>query len=235
MTRFFNVGQDSSPRKTLCQLLKLMCTKFWLISIPILCLCQLTGSYAMDTYTEHIINIAIPHYGRVVISCVNVVSVGACLFMIDNVDRRSMLTISVLGSAMCCFVIAIYRLVEEDQYRDSSRSHLVVPVVMVVIYYIVCSLGIMPILPVLTGEIFPRRVKTIAISFCIMFVYVTEVAVDRLYSLLHVKTGECLTFVVFAFCGSVGMPLAMLSLPETRGKSLSQIQDEFEDVLVVLS
>lgn len=200
--------------------------------LPILCISQIVGGHAMDDYAEYFIDDVIPNYGRVLLASLDVISVAVCLYAIEKVGRRPLLIISTSVSALCCLILAIYRVTLAMQ---NTKEKMVVPTTIVVIYYSVYSLGLTPVLPVLTGEIFPSRMKTVAVGLTMMLVYLVAATMQMIYMYLNETAGGCWGFVIFALVGSIGLPLAASSLPETRGKSLSQIQADMENVPVVIS
>ncbi|KAG7203445.1 hypothetical protein KM043_013510 [Ampulex compressa] len=235
MERFFNAGLNVVTKPTLYQVFHPKNTKRSIaVILPILCISQMIGGYAMDDYAEEVINIVVPHYGKILLATLDVLSVGICLYMIEKVGRKPLLMLSVFASAICCFALGIYRYVGQLQCQ-TVKGHMALPVGLISVYYAVYCLGLTPILPILTGEIFPCRVKTVAVSCCMMIVYLFAVIMQRLYVLLIHKAGSCLAFAIFALLGSAGIPLALASVPETKGKSLYQIQGELAYVGVIIS
>ncbi|XP_066590211.1 facilitated trehalose transporter Tret1-like isoform X2 [Prorops nasuta] len=235
MESFLKLEQDSQRRPSLRSI-------FWpervkksvAIILPILCISQMVGGHAMDDYAEEVVNIVVPHYGKLLLSSLDVLSVGICLYMIDKVGRKPLLMISIIGSGLCCFSLAIFRYFGQDQCR-SINNKIEISVGIVIVYYSVYSLGLIPILPILTGELFPSRIKTIAVGLCMAFVYLAAAGMQSLYWFFYVRSGTCLAFAAFAMSGSLGCPLAVTSMPETKGKSLYEIQGEIESIAVVMS
>lgn len=100
------------------------------------------------------------------------------------------------------------------------------------LYYVIYSLGLTPVLPIVTGEIFPSRAKTAAVGICACLLYLVAFWVQRSYEALNDYTSSCITFGSFTLMGSIGLPFALALLPEANGKSLTQIQNDFENMVV---
>lgn len=87
------------------------------------------------------------------------------------------------------------------------------------------SLG--PVMWVLFSEIFPNNIRGLAISF----VGVINSAVSFLVQLVFPSElsifGASWTFVLYGLFALVSLALVMWLLPETRGKSLEQLENEF--------
>jgi MFS family permease len=86
------------------------------------------------------------------------------------------------------------------------------------------AMSIGPIMWVLFSELFPNRVRAIAISF----VGLANSAVAFLVTLIfpwELETlGNSLTFLVFAGIAFVGLLFVMRILPETKGRSLEELE-----------
>ena len=108
----------------------------------------------------------------------------------------------------------------------------ILPVSVLCIYYSIYALGLTPVLPIVTGEIFPSQAKTAAVGICTSLVYLFAFCMQRSYETLNQRTSSCLAFATFSMLGSIALPFALTLLPETKGKSLLQIQSELENIMM---
>ena len=88
------------------------------------------------------------------------------------------------------------------------------------------SLG--PVMWVLFSELFPNRLRGLAISFAGLINSGVSFGVQLLFPWELENLGNSLTFLIYGVFALVGLFLLMRILPETRGRSL----EELEDVLV---
>ena len=196
------------------------------------------GAYGMADYSKSFLNILLPNYGRIVIAAIDVFSVGIGLFMIETFGRRSiLLAISIVGSSIACLVLAIFTLTEYSKVdsQEATERSMLLPGSIIALYYTVYSLGLTPIMPIITGEIFPSRDKTIVLSFCISFIYFSSIIIQSTFEILNAKQGSNFAFASFAIVGSLGIPVVFIFLPESNVKPLNEIQYELQDFTILIS
>lgn len=209
--------------------------KSLIIILPLTFLSQMIGSFAMNEYLEKILKHFVPRYEYAILSSINVLSDVFCLLAIEKIGRKTLLIISIVGSAICCFMLALHKLIQKQDCQSLMKGEMLIPMLLLLAYYTVYFFGLIPLVPILAGEIFPNRVKTMACAICISLVYIAALCVQNMFELLQNKTNSCLAFSIFAILGSVGLPLILSFLPETKGKSLYEIQSELETISVMLA
>ena len=84
------------------------------------------------------------------------------------------------------------------------------------------SLG--PVMWVLFSEIFPNRVRGVAVGITVVFNSVSSFAVQFLFPWELANLGNAMTFYIFAALGVVGVILIQWLLPETKGKTLEELE-----------
>lgn len=84
------------------------------------------------------------------------------------------------------------------------------------------SLG--PVMWVLMSEIFPNRVRGVALGITSVFNSAASFAVQFLFPWELANLGSATTFFIFAGLGVVGLVLLARLLPETRGRSLEELE-----------
>lgn len=84
------------------------------------------------------------------------------------------------------------------------------------------SLG--PVMWVLFSEIFPNRVRGVALGITSVFNSVSSFAVQFLFPWELAYLGNALSFYVFAALGVVGLIAIARLLPETKGRSLEELE-----------
>ena len=97
-----------------------------------------------------------------------------------------------------------------------------------VLGFIACfafSLG--PVMWVMLSELYPNRIRGLAIG-CIGFVNsFTAWLVTQLFPWELSNLGNAASFLIFGVIASIGFFILLKSLPETKGKTLEQIEAEF--------
>jgi MFS family permease len=88
------------------------------------------------------------------------------------------------------------------------------------------SLG--PIMWVLFSELFPNRVRGVAVSFVGFINSATAFLITFIFPWELATIGNAYTFLIFGLFAAAGLFLIMRILPETKGRSL----EELESILI---
>ena len=104
------------------------------------------------------------------------------------------------------------------------------------IWLLVCVLGFLacfafsigPLKFVVASEIFPNAIRGRALAISIMVMWVADTIVGQLTPILLKRIGSAGTFWFFAFFCLVAFIVVYKLLPETKGKSLEQIESDWK-------
>ncbi|SET09992.1 sugar porter family MFS transporter [Thalassotalea agarivorans] len=88
------------------------------------------------------------------------------------------------------------------------------------------SLG--PVMWVLLAEIFPNHLRGIGIAFCGLINSAVSFTVQFVFPWELANIGTAATFMIYGCFAVLGLILVMRLLPETKGKSLEEIESVFE-------
>ncbi len=152
-------------------------------------------------------------------------TISAC-FMLYHLNRRTLNILSGLGSGLSTTILAIYTYIRLGQPKSTVDT--VVPAVCI-LCYIAANTNFMVMPGVMIGELLPAQIRGrvagyIFTAYNLFFFFVTKIfpyVSQRLKS--H---GVFMMFGVASFGASLVM---YLFLPETRGKTLGEIEDYFQD------
>ncbi|KAL7304177.1 hypothetical protein TKK_0003375 [Trichogramma kaykai] len=222
--------------ESLCPLREELRSPLALLVVPLLCVSQMLGVVAVSSYALLLLEQVLeqPQAGKVVASFVDVLSIVLCLLAIQRFGRKPLLTFSIVGSGLCCLVLSVYYLASEERCLTNAlpKENKILPISVMCLYYAIYSLGLTPVLPIVTGEIFPSQAKSAAVGICTSLVYLVAFCMQRSYEALNQRASSCLAFASFSLLGSIGLPFAVTLLPETKGKSLLQIQNELGNIMM---
>nr|GMD91867.1 probable polyol transporter 4 [Ipomoea batatas] len=152
------------------------------------------------------------------------------IFLIDRVGRKPLLYISTIGMTFCLFGLGItLSLPKHDSDSSSDSAQISLAILFVCGNVAFFSVGIGPICWVLSSEIFPLRLRAQAAALGAVGSRVSSGVVAMSFlSVAHAITVGG-TFLVFAAISAASIVFVHKCCPETKGKSLEQIEMMFQN------
>lgn len=144
------------------------------------------------------------------------------VFIIDHLGRRILLAFSSFFSGLALLAIAIFFTLQKNGLAGPDLSWIPVTAILVYAAVFKSGLGIIPI--VLTAELFPARVKAIGMALADLIYLVAGLASIQLYQNLARLYGIDVPFYIFATSTLATAVFSLTSVPETKGKTLEEIQ-----------
>ena len=152
------------------------------------------------------------------IGVVNVVMTYVALKLLDTVGRRTMLLTGLGGMLASLIAITIVFAI------GLSGGLAWVTVIAVAIYVAFFAIGLGPVFWLLIAEIFPLGVRGRGMSVSAVANWGSNLVVSQVFlTLLHV-IGAAATFGLFAVLTAVNIAFTAALVPETKGRSLEQIE-----------
>ncbi|XP_046424596.1 facilitated trehalose transporter Tret1-2 homolog isoform X1 [Neodiprion fabricii] len=161
----------------------------------------------------------------IIIGVVQVLSGVLTIFTVDLAGRKPLLLISACGSILFLGGEALYFQLQAVDVDVSSISWL--PVTAIVGYIIVYTIGLGCLPYVVLSEIFPCNVKALATMVTSIFGALGGMAVAKLYQVVADEYGIHASFWGFAAITVFSMIFIYFVIPETKQRSLRDIQEEF--------
>lgn len=183
---------------------------------------QWCGTNVIFNYAQEIFQSAGYSLGDVLFNIVvtgvaNVVFTFVAIFTVDRLGRRALMLLGAGGLA------GIYLILGTCYFFHISGFFMIVLVVAAIACYAM-SLG--PVTWVLLAEIFPNRVRGIAMATCTFALWVACFTLTYTFPLLNSALGSSGTFWIYAFICGAGVVFFLYKLPETKGKSLETLEKE---------
>jgi sugar porter (SP) family MFS transporter len=154
--------------------------------------------------------------GQVVIGMVNVLFTFVAIWKIDKLGRRPLLIVGVSGIVASLVVVGfLFKF-------GVTQGPWLLAFILVFIACFAFSFG--PVIWVLLSEMYPTRVRGRAMSIATLTLWVGTALVGQLVPWLLQTLGPHGTFWLFALLCAPAIYLAWKLLPETRGKTLEEIE-----------
>lgn len=193
-----------------------------IIGISLAVLSQVTGINAIIYYGPKILEegglqLGEALGGQVVIGFVNVLFTFIALWKIDDLGRKPLLTYGIIGIIISLVVIGLLF------YFEVNNTYLLMTFILTFIACFAFSFG--PVLWVLLSEIYPLKIRGAAMSVATMAVWVGATFVGQMTPWFLENLKPSGTFWFFAVCMIPALYLAIKVLPETKGKTLEEIEN----------
>jgi SP family facilitated glucose transporter-like MFS transporter 8 len=146
--------------------------------------------------------------------------------LVDVSGRRTLLLVSQAGMFLGCLTTAISFFLKENHCWETGTP--VLALFSVMVYFGSYGSGMGSIPWIIASEIYPVDVKGAAGTMCNLVSSISAwlVAYSFSYLLQWSSTG---TFLMFATVAGLGFVFIAKLVPETKGKSLEEIQSLFTD------
>jgi MFS transporter, SP family, galactose:H+ symporter len=138
------------------------------------------------------------------------------MFLLDKVGRRPLLLISLTG--MCLTLMHLAYIL-----RDPSPAKWVV-VADIVVYLAAFDIGLGPVFWLLISEIYPTTIRGEAMSVATVANWGSNFLVTATFLTLVERLGMRGCFLLFAALCLIGLLFSYLMVPETRGRTLEEIE-----------
>lgn len=89
------------------------------------------------------------------------------------------------------------------------------------------AVSIGPVMWVMFSELFPNRLRAIAISFVGFVNSIVSFLVQLVFPWELTNMGTAPTFFIYGLCAALGLFFILIKVPETKGKSLEELQSVF--------
>lgn len=148
---------------------------------------------------------------------VNLVFTFIALGTVDRLGRRPLMLLGAGG-------LALIYLLMGGCYAAGVKGW---PLLLLVLTAIACySMSLAPVTWVVISEVFPNRIRGAAMSVAVSFLWVACFILTYTFPMLNAALGPAGTFWTYALICVLGLAFIWLKLPETKGKTLEQIERE---------
>lgn len=219
------VNKDNASQGGLGMLFSRSMRKVLIIGIVVAVFQQWCGTNVIFNYAQEIFQSAGYSVGDVLFNIVitGVANVLFTFIAIGTVDKLGRKGLMLIGSGGLC---AIYLILGACYYFHITGFFMIILVVTAIACYAM-TLG--PCTWVLLAEIFPNRVRAVAMAVSTFALWVGCSTLTYTFPLLNSSLGSFGTFWIYSGVCLCGFLFILTQLPETKGKSLEQLEKELKN------
>jgi len=226
--------QENSDNKTnqssAKELLKPWLRRALIIGVVIMIVQQFTGINTVIYYAPTIF-LKAGFEGKVVaiaaavgVGAVNVLFTILSIFLIDRIGRRKLYFIGLSGMVFSLIVLGLVFSFQDT--LGASVKWLSLSSMIFYIMFFALSLG--PLAWLIISEIYPTRIRGFAMSIATVSNWLFNGIVAFTFLKLINMFGASGAFWLYAFVGMLGLVWGFFYIPETKGKSLEEIEEQWK-------
>lgn len=158
-------------------------------------------------------------FSQVLVGIVNVVTTIIAVFIIDKVGRKKLVYYGVSGMVLSLLLIGFYFHFSESMGLPNSFL-----LFFFLFYVFCCAISISAVIFVLLSEMYPTRIRGMAMSIAGFALWIGTYLVGQLTPWMLQNLTPTGTFLLFALMCMPYMLIVWKLIPETTGKSLEEIE-----------
>ncbi|XP_026486532.1 facilitated trehalose transporter Tret1-2 homolog isoform X2 [Vanessa tameamea] len=220
----------SNPVSFLSAITKKTALKALLICYALMLFQQLSGINAVIFNTSAIFSSAgatIPApIATIIIGVIQVIATFISSVVVDRLGRRILLLFSALVMCLCSTALGVFFFLKDTHGGESSIVEAIswLPLLSLSLFIVSFSLGFGPIPWMMAGELCLIDIKSFVGSTAGTFNWLLSFTVTSTFNSLNTAIGSGQVFWMFAGIMVLGFVFIFFIVPETKGKSVDEIQ-----------
>ena len=174
-------------------------------------------NYADEIFTAAGYSVGDMLFNIVITGSVNLIFTIVAMRTVDSWGRRKLMLFGSIGLGL------IYAILGGAYYMEFTGWPVLLLVLIAIAIY---SMSLAPITWVVLSEIFPNKIRGVAMSIATFALWVASFILTFTFPILNDALGASGTFWVYSIICVLGFLFIKNKLPETKGKSLEEIEAE---------
>jgi SP family sugar porter-like MFS transporter len=172
--------------------------------------------YAPDIFAQTGAGVESQLFQTVIVGAMNVIFTIVAMWLVEKLGRKKLLLISSAGMALSYTIIGILF------YSNNLSGYilLIFSLIAVASY----SAGLAPVTWVVLSEIFPNRIRGQGMAIATLSLWIGTFTLTLTFPALMAAFKGSFTFWLYAFICILGFIFILLTLPETKGKTLEELE-----------
>ncbi|ODM92464.1 Facilitated trehalose transporter Tret1, partial [Orchesella cincta] len=226
-----SVNESQSKSATWKDLLEKSSLKPTVLAVSLMVFQQLAAIDAVMFYTVDIfassgadIN---ENLSANIVGAIQVLATITAAMVVDRGGRRLLLLVSEFFMVISLGSMGLFFYLKKQNNDEAPENLLWLPLASLMVYVVAFSIGMGPLPWLLMGELLPPHIKGLASGIVTITRWILGFAVTFLFQWLMKAIGPHWCYWVFCGCCLIGGIFVLVFVPETKGKTLDEIQQSF--------
>lgn len=207
--------------------------KGMILALSVMLFQQFSGINAVIFYASKIFEDAHvklePSQSTVIVGVCQIIATYVSTLIIDKLGRKPLLILSGAVMAISGAVLGLYFYLQQKTTVTADVDISWLPILCMVVFIVVFSLGYGPIPWLYMGEVFSSQIKETGMAIATVVNWLSVFIVTKFYGDLQESIGGYGAFWVFSGISVLGCFFTFFFVLETKGKTFVQIQRELGD------
>ena len=229
--------EEQQQRPRLSELRKPWLFKLFLIGMGIAVIQQLTGVNTIMYYAPTMLKAvgmddSAALFATIANGAISVLMTFVGIWLLGKMGRRTLTMIGQFGCTACLVFIGAVTLFMPETVNgqpDMWRSYMVLFGMLLFLSFQQGALS--PVTWLLLSEIFPTRLRGIFMGGAVFAMWIANFLISLMFPVLLASVGLAGAFFIFALVGIAGAIFVIKCVPETRNRSLEQIEHYLHETL----
>jgi len=177
-------------------------------------------NYAQEVFQDAGYGVSDMLFNIVITGIVNLVATFVAIRTVDRLGRKALMLIGAGG------LTGFYALLGAGYYFHSTGVHMLLLIIISIACY---AMSLAPVTWVLISELFPNRIRGAAMSIAVLSLWIACTVLTLSFPYMKNMLGAHGAFWTFGAICIVGFVVIFKKLPETKGKTLEDIERELVD------
>lgn len=193
--------------------------------IGVIVLQQITGQPSVLSYATPIFqDFGLTNSASVILAVFKLVATLCTVVTVDKYGRKNLLF---AGCALMLAALLVLAAVPSTSQSQGAKGAILAAMVVYIGGY---QVGFGPIGWVLISEVFPLSVRGQAVALAVQMNFLFNMVVQFVFPILQNWIGLNITFAIFAVLTSYSIYFVKTKVPETKGLSLEEIEQQFANM-----
>jgi sugar porter (SP) family MFS transporter len=152
----------------------------------------------------------------------SVLGITAGLLVMNKINRRTLLLGGFALTTTFHLLVGLSALLLPD---GTAKAWFVLVFVVLFVFFMQATIG--PLVWLLLSEIFPLKIRSLAIGISVLVLWLSNAVVSLGFPVVVEDLGIAPTFFIFVVLGLLALAFVYKAVPETRGRSLENLEEQF--------